>query len=383
MGSITEPAERLLVAKTVMEQGLIQGGEVCAFIENGATQDYCIRLSHRPHLFEAKNRPRSTSRQRSAGGPTDTELFPSLSYAVSAASEPAAVLTGCVDGESPAACADRSAQLAAREGRYGTIAGLCNAIEQDKLRQECRFSAAEEALRYGAGRAIPAAVDLCLAAEEFVSHCLAHGVSRLAERAPPATAGPAAWQSMLQGAEALRGAVVERDPILGEALVTRMYAEAATYAYARAGALDGAPFDALPEAAAEEIRGALAWELVSRGELQKVRTLDRAVGILAEVEARRSPGATSVSRPAEVVVRSRWGSDDRASLEYPAAWWRGPARRPADADPAIDRALAVLEAVADVRGRHDPMLEAAVQHPTRVVSWSAARLVGRPGAAPR
>jgi hypothetical protein len=381
MAAVTDPTERMLVARTVMENGHIQGGEVCTFVENPSDRDYCMRLSHRPHLFEAP-RQKVAQRTRAAGGPVDSELLPARPVDSSAGRAPAAALDGCQEGEGATACADRLAMDAARSGRAGDIAGLCNAIEAPKLRSECRFAAAEAALAAGGPAAVPDAVPLCLAAGDYLAHCLGHGVTRLAERAPAANAPAGAWAEVIAGSEALGEALRPYDASLAASAADRVYAEAAALAYAKAGAIDGAPFDALPDAADPAIRASLAWELVKRGELRDATTLADAVAGLAAAEARRLPDAPAVERPARVVVRNRWGTDDRTSAAFPAAWWRGTARRPADPDPAVDRALCVLEAVADIRGQQDPMLSAAIQDDRRVVAWSGARLSGRPGALP-
>lgn len=381
MEAITDPTERLLVARTVMENGHIEGGEVCRFVENPSTHDYCMRLSHRPHLFEAP-RQKVARRERVAGGPVDSELLPVRPLPTPAADVPAAQLSDCADGEEATACADRLAMDAAREGRPAAIAGLCNAVSAPRLRSECRFAAAEEAVRVGGAAAVSEAVPLCLAAGDYLAHCLGHSVTRLAERSPPADAEPGAWSEVLSGAEALEAVLRPLDPALARSAADRVYAEAAALAYARAGSLDGRPLDALPERAVPGVRASLAWELVKRGSLAQTRDLASAVETLARAESARGEPGAPLEAPARVVVRNRWGADDRESSGYAAAWWRGTARRPTDPAPDIDRALCVLEAVADIRGQQDPMLSAAIAHDTRVVAWSAARLSGRPGALP-
>ncbi|MEC7946323.1 MAG: hypothetical protein VX265_02075, partial [Myxococcota bacterium] len=366
MAAVTDPSERMLVARTVMENGHIQGGEVCSFVENPSTQEYCMRLSHRPHLFEAP-RQRLARRFRAAGGPVDTELLPAGVVNSPASSASATALADCGEGEDETACADRKAMEAARAGRAGDIAGLCNAIEAPKLRAECRFAAAEAAVATDGPAAVAEAAPLCLAAGEFLAHCLGHIVTRLAERAPEASAGPGAWHEVIAGSEAMAASLQPFDRALATSAANRVYAEAAALAYARAGAIDGAPFDALPTGAAPAVRASLAWELVRRGELRGVSDLDTAVAVLAEAETRRRPGVPALPSPAEVIVRNRWGADDPVSQSFAASWWRGTARRPTHHDPDIDRALSVLEAVADIRGPAAPMLTAAIQHSERVV----------------
>lgn len=381
MQGVNDPTERMLIARTVMENGHIQGGEVCAFVDNASTRDYCMRLSHRPHLFEAP-RQKADQRARASGGPVDSELLPAASPVVPAATAPAADLANCEQGEDTTACADREAMRAARGGRVGEIAGLCNAIEAPKLRAECRFAAAEAAVKVGGAAAVPEAAPLCLAAGDYLAHCLGHVATRLAERAPPANAASGRWGPVIAGSEALGAALQPFDAALAASAADRVYAEAAALAYARTGAIDGAPLAALPAAAAPAVRASLAWELMKRGELAGVGDLESAVRVLVEVEARRLPDAAPLSEPVPVVVRNRWGADDQTSQAFAAAWWRGTARRPTSADPQIDRALCVLEAAADIRGRADPMLTAAIQHPERVIAWSGARLSGTPGALP-
>ena len=258
----TDPTERMLVARTVMENGHVEGGEVCDFVENPLTRDYCIRLSHRPHLFEAPP-PKAGRLKRAAGGPINSELLPARPVLTPAADVPAADLTGCGEGEGEAACADRLAMYAARRGHVRSIAGLCNAVSAPRLRSECRFSAAEAAVGSGA-RVVGQAVPLCMAAGS-TAHCLAHGDAALRE-------GPAA------DAQAAAGRTSSRVQMPREALrpmirpwrhrqADRVYSEATASAYAKAGTLDGRPFDALP---GEQRRryGPPAWELVKRGSLK-------------------------------------------------------------------------------------------------------------------
>ena len=106
------------------------------------------------------------------------------------------------------------------------------------------------------------------------------------------------------------------------------------------------------------------------------------MGIRGPAEAARAPRGDDVDVPARDVDRTRRGAEDGTSSAFAAVWWRGTARRPHDPAVEVDRALSVLEAVADIRGQHDPMLSAAIGHEVRIVAWSGARLSGRPGALP-
>ena len=382
MLGLADPTERMLVARSVIESGHVEGGAVCAFVDSASTRRYCMRLSGRPHLFE-RPRPKANRRVRAAGGPVDSELLPAGPSGSLAAATVATELAQCENGEDVTACADRAAMQAARQGRIARIAGLCNAIKAPKLRSECRFAAADEAVKMAGAGAVRHAVPLCLAAGEFVAHCLAHTVTRLAERAPAANAAPAAWAGVIAGSAALGAALLPHDAALAASASGRVYAEATAFAYARASAIDGAPLAALPVSAAPAVRASLAWELVKRGELQSVTDLEAAVAGLALAEALRIPNAARLLDPARVVARNRWEADDRQSRAFAATWWgRGTARRPTSADADIDRALCVLEAVADIRGQGAGMLTAAIQHPERIIAWSGARLSGKPGALP-
>jgi len=373
--------EQLLAARTLLDRGEVQGAGVCAYLTDPGTRSYCRELAMRPHLFEDR-RPQQASRVRSAGGPVDSELLPTVAVESPATTAPALPPTGCPAATSTAACAHAGALAAADRGSLDEIAGRCNAIDAPKLRAECRFAAGERALERHSVKAVPFATELCLAAEEFTPHCLAHGVSALAARAPVATARAAEWDPLLAAAAGLNAAITPYDPVLAGLVEQRLWAEAAAVAYRQAPQLDGSPLALLPESAGRPVRDSLAYELIARGEVSPAASLDAAVAALAAAEARRGPPAAAKPvRGQPSIVRDRYPAPNAESGCYPTAYWRGAAIRATDPDPTLDRALSILEASTAFRGPSDALARGAIDHPQRIVAWSAARLTNQPGAA--
>lgn len=381
LAALPTPEEQLLAVRALLDRGQVQDASVCAYLTDAGTRSYCRELAMRPHLFEDA-RPQQAARTRTAGGPADSELLPTVAIESPASGAPPLAPVDCAPTASIASCAHAGALAAADRGALDEIAGRCNAIDAPKLRAECRFAAAERALQRRFVQAIPTAVPLCLAADDFVPHCLAHGVSALAARAPSATAADEAWDPLRSAVAALHTAFAPLDPALGADVEQRLWAEATAVAFRRAPHLDGSLLDRLPPVAAGGVRDSLAYELVSRGEIAPQSSLGEAVATLAAAERLRGPVAAA--RPTPVpppIVRSRYHAPDSEGACYPTAYWRGAALRAVDPDPDLDRTLALIEAFTAVRGPADPVAREAVRHPARVVAWSAARLTNQPGSA--
>lgn len=376
LAALPSPEERMLVTRALLYAGQVRDGRLCRELTDPSTRAYCEKLAQRPHLFEPP-RPQTRTR-RAAGGPADTELLPLTPAHTAMADVPEADLSRCREGEAGSSCAARLAEAAAREGMLDPAASRCNAIEAEKLRWECRFSAAEQAVRRHGVKVLEPAVDLCLVSGDYTAHCLAHLADRLGERAPAATED-SGWAPIAEAAARFAAAVGTADPTLAPLAESRVWSVATAESWRRAPHVDGRPLDHLPEAAAPHARAALAYELVMREPALADGSLDDFVARIEATEAARGAVAGPVERPPHRSVRNRWGADDVHSERFAATWWRGLARRPTHDDPAVDRALCALEAAAAAGGVDAAILHQGLSHPEPVVAWSAGRLSGRPG----
>jgi len=364
---VPSPEERLVVARSVLESGQPVPPDFCRLLDAGA-QDYCARLTHRPHLFEGP-RPTASARSRPAGGPTDPELLPTI--ALTSAVDGWTASGGCADEP----CADETALSAARGGDLEAAGRACLVMDPGKWRSECLFQAAEQGVKSAGGRVYGVAVELCLAAGEFQPHCMAHLVSQLAQRAPPADAR-GGWDEALAISETIAQVWGARDPALGALTVDRFWAEALYVSYESASRTVGNPADALPAAAAPHIRAALVHRLMRHD--RPGGGLDaQVVAAESALAARSGGGMRAPQRRSPAVVRNLWENESAADADIRAVFYMGPARRGVAQSPQADLAICVMESAARMQPMAGHLIDQGRAGTDPVVRWTAKRLSRR------
>ncbi|MFT5685515.1 MAG: hypothetical protein ACI8RZ_006467 [Myxococcota bacterium] len=370
--TITQPEERIVLVRKILDLNPQQPQTLCQQLPDGDARQYCARIQHRPHLTEAPPR-RSEQTARASGGPSNTEPGGLSGGGFVEGLTPQEA--GCVDVSDERACRSQDALIQATSGDLGAAARSCLAVEAGRWRGECMFSAAETGLASGAPYARTA--QLCMAAEPFSQQCHSHLLSAMAIRVPGASSPAIAWKRTINHAEQIAAAWAKIDPGIGALLVDRFWSEAVRLSYLEQPVV-GDPLDHLPPGAAPHVRAAVAWNLVAAApsaEVSLATWVSRAEAALASrAEAATTPLTPRVRKTMRLWIRDHWETDSPGDGAIPATYYFGSARRPLDADPAIDLQLCLLEALARQPGASTSLFETAAISEVAVIAWSARRL---------
>lgn len=132
--------------------------EVCERLRREQARDRCLSLARRPHLILKSERALTA---------------PPAPVPDAIAREFACLGAPCDEGQTPFECATARAQIAGHDGAEGAI-GLCGCLDHLDLNRECRFFAAQEAIRAGGPPAVTHALALCDFGGGFQSDCVWH-----------------------------------------------------------------------------------------------------------------------------------------------------------------------------------------------------------------
>jgi hypothetical protein len=363
-------------------------GEVDALCPKYAseyTQDRCVRIRDRPHLFSSLPPPRSTV-GRLGSGPANSRLYPSV-FRDSPYREIEPDPGPCVDDSDVNGCLWKRAELKAQEGEITQAVALCHAVPlmgmpPARWRSECMFLAAEMLVADGHHERYSAATDMCMTAQLYRPSCLAHLLQNLGRQAPKSdVAAPEGWAQI----KVIQQSVWEAwkyDPVR-EVMVSRLWSEATGHAYVGVNTVTGDPLDYVPELAIPHVRAAAAWRFLQL-EGRDERTLEEWVDALEAALQRRAkpPPADAVAEAltdGEKTGRiegkaEMWPHDQGEDSERPAELYLGTSRRTVSQDPRTDLAIVILEAAARMDPPWTDLLQAGGRHTEESVQWTAARL---------
>jgi len=335
--ALAEPVEQIAVLRALSEThpGDLTG--LCEQLQDPARRE-CSHLSGRPHLWDKTQNPLGSLPAAERTDPwVDTAPIP----------------TDCVDDS----CRLDTALAAAPHDSPG----ICASISTQKWRDECFFRLGELARDTATG------VKLCLGSGVYVDQCLGH-LSR-AISAPALALGDAkGWTGVGQR---IAVAAAAAGP-LGPRLADRLWAESLLAAYSAAERVTGDPLDLLPEQTRPHIYAAAARRLMQDEDHTGISEWTAA---LDDALARRGTGLRSDVRPGGVPAHWRELKPGEEGLPW-VAYLRNQ-RRALGQSEAAERLICLLEANARRENLDRGLIEESLEHPDRLVRWTAARTAGR------
>jgi len=369
------PGREALV-QVVVERWPGESAPLCLALADGPGLARCQALVSRPHLWQVdEDEPgRGTLGAGCA--------YPALRGDPSAWDHPwrdsAPLTVDCPPGRGANSCHEEAADRAAQDGRYEEAWRICLGLDAGKWRDECFFEASEGAWAPD-GRGDPAmAARLCAGAGLFFDRCLGHLAGKIGRDAPAASAeDPARWERLGESVAAIRGAIEPFDPSLAVRWAGLAWSQAMASAYTHEEEVHGNPLDAVEPAAWPHVRAAAAWTLWLRGG-ERVRDLATWGRDVEASLARRAPAGT-VPGPTGFEERnlgSPWIEDLPGEEALPWVSYRGSVtRRAVSDDHEVDAIICVLEAAArNPTRQREALLREGLDHPDRLVRWTAARL---------
>ncbi|MDP2311427.1 MAG: hypothetical protein Q8P41_00865 [Pseudomonadota bacterium] len=376
--ALEDDIARTVVVGRLCEAFPGQTGALCAALPDGASRQRCERLNGRPHLsFDPTHL--ATTAPASGGVPADggaaarlpTHTNPpglptDVLQLVAAAAPPAL----CETENDRAACIDAKALEAALARQYAAAGGICVLHGETRWVDECRFHAAEQAVRAQHEDAYAGAVALCGAATSFTQECWVHVLTRLPKRVPPPDAGAVRAKDAVELAATVRTAWAPAGGDVAARHVDRFWAIYFANVYRQTEMPDGTPLAFYPEEAWPHVRAAAAMRMREVGRLSG--SLAAQVGQLQETLAARHGGTSRRGRPPDLVYVEDVGAP---VTDGPTTFFLGASRRPLGADAQADATFCVLEAAGRGRPPDLEVLDEAARSPDPSVSGEARRIL--------
>lgn len=341
--ALPDPIERVAIITTLSEAHPGQTGALCAALPPSPERERCTQLNSRPHLFAPRPAPPQATVHRTAPGPPSPSRVPPTPWPSAFAEVPPS--TAPCDGATQSSCRSQQAASAAGANNPAAAVSACQAIEAPLWRQECLFMSAQQLVAHHGAPVYRQAVDLCALAGDFVGDCMAHLSNTLHPQPRPPTHD---WRSAQAIAQSIAQTWAAHDPAFGAILVDHFWAASAWRRYGQRAVVLGVPEDA-PVELVPHARTVTAINLLRLEAPGEARTLAALEAELAAVMVLPRPRQVRPEQVQQAVVLEgdRWPSDaDVGEGAILARVLPGGARRPGDADPVVDGALALLEAAA-------------------------------------
>ncbi len=371
---VAEPDElsKATVVEAVFEAWPGQAENLCGLLAPGITRDRCATVHARQDLWRID--PDDPSAATALVGEAPLTLAPSPT--LRPVELPPAVPADC-GGDAPGhSCRWWKAGELADAGQVGTASAVCAGLDDERWRGVCLEDVVRRSCSHDAPDGCGMAVELCMAAGRFQTLCLTEVAGALAATAPASEAPDGnAWAALTSRLREVERRSRDIDPMLGEALVQRTWAEATMLAYGQSRIPAGDPLDHVPEIAVPHVRAAIAW----RQATQKIGgNLQSRADELATAMLRRSLRTGARPMPlGRVRIAGYWAETLPGEEEFTAIPYLQDARRAWSSDPDLDRRLCVLEASARVIPLDLGMLVEGLGADEVVVRWTAARLLSQ------
>jgi hypothetical protein len=353
-------------------------GALCEALPPGPGKDRCERLNNRPHLSVVPGgaavgsasagdvpRDRPGSAPGAEQGPPPEASFPAAILPMPPAAD---VPDGCAESPDRGACLDAAALEAALDGDAGAANAVCGRHTEPRWADECRFAAAEGAVRKRRGSAYEEAATLCGAATRFAQECWSHVLTRLPRTIPPSNAGAPRAKAAIDLAAKIRATWAPVDAAAADVHTDRFWALYFVNVYRHSDDPDGTPLTVYPEETWPHIRAAATARLHALGRLEG--PFDAQLRALRAALARVSIGTAARSELPDLVFVQRLGDPVTAG---PSTFFLGAARRARGADADQDLRLCLLESAARVEA-HVALVAEAATGPDPVVAAEARRL---------
>lgn len=388
VAALPDEFTRMAVVSRLIETYPGETGGLCEALPPGPSRQRCERLNDRPHLSIAPDAAGRGQGSRTGDIPdrdaADAAVapaapsrpsFPEVSLALTPpASPPEDTCAGAADRS---ACLDQAALDATVAGDASAADVICARHAEARWADECRFAAAETAVRARHEDAYPAAARLCGASARFSQECWAHVLTRLPKRVQPVGAGLAKVRSAASTARIVRRTWAEAGDAVADAHVGRFWALYFANVYRYAEDPVGTPLDVYPEEAWPHVRAAAAVRLHALGRLDG--TLEEQVAGLRAALARREPAAAGEAHRPDLVYVADLGTP----ATEPTVSFLGAPRRPLGADEAQDLVFCVLESAARRSPPDTAVLEEGARSPDARVAVESRRLLAAVAAHPR
>ena len=379
LDALPDELERSAAVARLIEVDPSGVSQLCEQLPEGKLRVRCQRTSDRPHLWQVPSKSAVNEEGMVSGGSHSHRLSPAENR-VSVYAHVAGDLGMCANADDPHTCAwARAMELSAR-GKARDAAVRCAAIEVENgpsplWQAECRFTAAEAAIRVQGSEGYAGAVELCLSAGRFRERCLIHLSRGLAAQTPASDTKPgSALRATVKSADAV-GRYWASDPAASR-FVNHFWSLAIGYAYLRADSVTGDVLDGVPASVIPHVHAAAAWRLMQlQGEktqtlAQWADALDSALKLRAG-KVEREMGA--VHMPG---VGNLWPDGKEDSHAASAVIYMGMGSRGSTEDTEEDRLISLLEAAARQDPPMDALLVEGAAHPSEIVRWTAVRLQG-------
>lgn len=372
--SLPPGTTRETLIQVVVETWPGDSAPLCLALPEGAGRARCEALNRRPHLWQVDTEhPEESTLGVGKAYPTLQVALPDYEHPWDALSP---LPIDCPPGRISNSCHEEAADRAVREGRYEEAWRICHDVPEGKWRDECYFEASEGSYARG-GHGTPAmAAKLCLHAGMFFDRCLGHLAGKIGHTAPRADAlAPTRWAEIQANVDAVHAELTLWDPALAHRWADLVWSKAMETAYTGVEDPTGNPLDSVGSEVTPYVRAAAAWGLWAR-EGDATRDLVSWARLVNEALTRRAHGEASQSTFEERAVASAWLEDLPGEEALPWITYRGNAsRRVLSDDPTIDAAICVLEAAGRTPSRQRAnLLGQGLEHPDRLVRWTAARL---------
>ncbi len=379
--ALPDEMTRATVVSRLAEAFPGQTAGLCVALPRGVSQDRCQRLNNRPHLSfnPAAPPPPAAVAPVSGGAPaamgaTATGVFGPKEHSLPDAYLPVPPATAdpalCSAVADRSACLDAEAVKAVVDGNAALANGICGGHVQQLWADECRFHAAEEAVRIRHGRAYAAAAAMCGVAPSFTQECWVHILTWLPKTVPPPEARGRAVSDAVDLAERVHAAWSSQGEDVAARHVDRFWALYFTHAYQQTRTPDGTPLVTYPEPAWPHVRAAAAMRMRELGLLHGA--LAEQTAQLGEALGRVEPPGPAAHgvEPVFVYVKDFGPPAEDGATTF----FLNSARRPVAADPALDMLFCVVVTAAHADPPDTALLAEAAAYPDPRVAAEARRL---------
>ncbi len=347
IAAIPDDMVRTTVVGRVSDAFPGQTRQLCKALPKGVSRERCDRLNNRPHLSYDPNEPPERPPLEGAAGQqrkmatTPAGILgerehglPDVRIAIIPNTPDAPLCVGSADA---AACLDEEAGRAALLGEAGLADAICGRQSDARWADECRFQAAEQAVKRRSGKAYATAAALCGAATMFEQECYVHILTWVPRQvwAPNAGAMPATEATGV--AKQIQIAWIPAGEGVGDRHVERFWAIYLARSYQLTDDPDGTPLSRFPSVAWPHVRAAAATRMRELGVLKG--SLAEQVAALEAALARRADGKRMVGRPPALIAVQNFG---RPAEDGPTTPFLNSVLRPLGQDPAADTLYCVV-----------------------------------------
>ena len=377
IGTVELPVERLALVLMLTEKWPGTTSGLCELLENLDEKRRCQSLNQRPHLGIDVTQDDQKLRKEWTKffGPSHTETVLSPWVELQARE------VDCRDDQSELGCHAQKAKARAKVKDYEGAAAICKSVKNTKWRNECFFETAESLFQTSKKSGIRVsnvapAIDLCLGSEVFAARCLTHLQVRLS-RLVPRSYEDSSWGKLERLINMADTGIRRHNARLANRFVERVLAEVMWKYLSKSETLYVQPLIERFGQSGPFVRAAIANRLIKGSDLSQ-RSLGEWADLVNQTMNASSPEELErvpVVSAAFGTNETTWGKSFGKEAELPWTFMADGTRRVISADPEVDAAICVLEAVVKEKKSMPGLrfLGSGLDHPNEWVRWTAAR----------